>query len=134
MADVWRLSDAVSLAMHSMAYLANHRERWATTHEVAGSFHVSEHHLAKVHQRLAHAGLIEAARGPHGGVRLARPPEQITLMQVYETIEGPVHCNPCALGTPKCGRKACILGGLSQRVYQEVSDYLGGTTLAQLIE
>jgi len=134
MAGLWRISEAASLALHAMAFVAAEPERRATTHEIAAAFGVSEHHLAKVHRRLVRAGLLEASRGPHGGVRLARPPEQITLMQVYQVIEGPPETGPCQLGHPSCGRQACIFGGLVSSVNRQVRDYLEGTTLDRLVE
>ncbi|MHB0879015.1 MAG: RrF2 family transcriptional regulator [Anaerolineae bacterium] len=134
MAEVWRMSDAVSLAIHTMAYLAQQPERHATAHDIARAYGVSEHHLAKVHQRLTRAHLLESVRGPHGGVRLTMPAEEITLLRVYETIEGPIECSPCALGRPACGRKKCVFGDLVRGVQRQVTDYLANTTLAQLVE
>lgn len=134
MADVWRISEAASLGLHTMAYLAQHPERRATTREIAQSLHVSEHHLAKVHQWLARAGLIETVRGPHGGVQLTLAPEQVTLLQVYEAIEGPLRQCSCLLGQPACGRTTCIFGGLVQSLNRQVQEYMGGTTLAQVAE
>lgn len=134
MAGLWRVSDAASLALHAMAFVAAEPERRATTHEIAAAFGVSEHHLAKVNQRLVRAGLLEAARGPHGGVCLARPPQEITLMQVYQVIEGPAETEPCVLGHPTCGRTACIFGDLVGSVNHQVRQYLESTTLDRLAE
>lgn len=134
MADIWRLSDATSLALHAMAFVAADPERRSTTHEIATAFGVSEHHLAKVNRRLVRAGLLQATRGPHGGVQLARPPKQITLMQVYQEIEGPPEAGACQLGRPSCGRKTCILGTLVSSVNHQVREYLENTTLDRLVE
>ena len=112
MSTVLRISEAASLAFHTMALLATEHERPLTTHEIASAFDVSQAHLAKVLQRLAHAGLVRSARGPRGGFTLARPAEGITLLDVYETIEGPLTPSDCLLGSKICGGEACIFGSL----------------------
>mgnify|MGYP000879180062 CR=1 FL=1 len=127
-----RISDAAALALHTMAILARAPDRLISTHEIAEMLDLSENHLAKVRQQLAKAGLVDAVRGPSGGFRLAKPPEEITLMEVYEAIEGPFHPSDCLLGRPACDGRKCVLGGLVQSVNGQVRQYLTETTLAQL--
>lgn len=132
MTNMLRISDAASLAMHTMAVLARDPERMMSTHEIAQSLSVSENHLAKVRQRLAKAGLVDATRGPHGGFRLAGNPRDITLLKVYEAIEGEFRPGNCLLGKPACDGRNCILGGLVETVNTKVLEYLSRTTLADL--
>lgn len=134
MADILKISDATALALHSMVYMAIHPERHSTTAEIAGLFDVSRHHLAKVHQRLTKAGLIRTQRGPSGGSSLTKDPSQITLLDVYEVIEGSMLCKPCLFGKDKCPRTDCVLSTLLPGLAQEVRDYFEKTTLAQLAE
>lgn len=133
MPNLLRISDAASLGLHTMAYLANDPERRVSTHEIAEALGVSENHLAKVRDRLVKAGLVEAVRGPHGGFRPAKPVNGITLLEVYEAVEGPLRPGSCLLGKPLCGRGQCILGDLISSVNHQVIDYLSGTTLDKLI-
>lgn len=126
------ISEAAALAFHAMAILARDPDRLISTHEIAESLAVSENHLAKVRQELARAGLVDAVRGPCGGFKLAKSPGKITLMDVYEAIEGPYHPSDCLLGRPACDGAKCVLGGLVQSVNGQVRAYLSGTTLAQL--
>jgi Rrf2 family protein len=100
MATVLRISDAATLALHTMVLLADRRERPRTAKEIASTFKVSEAHLAKVLQRLAKAGLVLSAPGPHGGFHLRDGAERTTLLQVYEAIEGPMSSTHCLLGVP----------------------------------
>lgn len=134
MSGIWKPSEAAALSLHAMSYLAQDPSRWATTREIAEKFKVSENHLAKVHQRLVKAGLIVAARGPSGGFHLAKDPKDITLLQIYEVIEGPILCESCVFAEPTCGREDCIFGGLLKEVNAQISDYLSKTTLAMLVE
>ena len=132
MAHLLRISEAASLALHTAVYLAACPERLVTTHEVAELLGVSETHLAKVMQRLARVGLVRSVRGPHGGFALTRAGEQISLLEVYEAIEGPLAELRCLLGEPVCHGERCILSGLLATTSRQVHEYLAGTTLAQL--
>jgi len=126
-----RISEAASLGLHSLAVLASGPEEALATNRIALHLGVSEAHLSKVLQRLARAGFVRSIRGPKGGFMLAKPKGQITLLEVYESIEGPVSWNGCLLDAPICGGD-CIFGDLLKDVNGEVKTYLAGTTLAEL--
>jgi Rrf2 family protein len=134
MADIIKISDATALALHSMVHLATDPAGQSTTAEIAEVFDVSRHHLAKVHQRLTKAGLINSNRGPSGGVSLGKKPAQITLLEIYEVMEGSMLCNPCLFGKDTCPRADCVLGVLLPGLARQVREYFDETTLAKLAE
>lgn len=131
-ANVLRISEAASLALHTVVMLAARPDRPVSTPEIASVFRVSEAHLAKVLQRLSRAGLVRSVRGPKGGFFLEREADELTLLDVYEAIEGPLPSSECLLGSPICGGEKCILGELLGSLNREVRDYLAGTTLSDL--
>jgi len=88
MPGVLRISEAASLGMHAMVLLASDRGRVLSAHEVAARLNASEAHLSKVMQRLGRAGLVQSVRGPRGGFSLARSPDAVTLLEVYEAALG----------------------------------------------
>ena len=132
MPEILRFSDAASLAFHAMAYLARTPQDHQTVGHVAGLLQCSEAHLSKVMQRLQRAGLVRSTRGPKGGYRLERPAEDITLLNVFEIVEGPLNGATCLLETPVCQTDACILGDLLIRLNRQIDEYLSQTTLSQL--
>ena len=117
-----------------MAFLASRGEARCTNHDIAEVLHASVHHLAKITQRLARAGLVDSAVGPSGGFRVARPASDIRLLEIYEAIDGPLGEPECLLGEPICDGGECVLGGLVEKVSREVRSYLSETTLADLVE
>lgn len=117
-----------------MVHLAINPGGQSTTAEIADLFDASKHHLAKVHQRLAKAGLIRSHRGPGGGVGLARDPAEITLLEVYEVMEGPMLFHPCLFGKEVCPRVNCALRKLLPGLAEQVRDYFEKTTLAELAQ
>jgi Rrf2 family protein len=130
MAEILKISDAASLGLHAMAYLASVPEgEPASAGEMARQLGVSEAHLAKVMQRLSQAGLTRSKRGPRGGFVLAKRPEEITLLDIYEAIEGPLRQRECLLGRPVC-RSKCILGGLMGELHEKVYSHFSRTLLS----
>jgi Rrf2 family protein len=132
MDNILKISEAASLAMHACTYLAAQNGEKASTKEIAQVFDASEHHLAKVMQRLTKAGLVTPVRGPKGGFMLARAPEKTTLLEVYEAIEGDFWASNCLLSKKVCKGEKCILGGLLKTLNQEVMNYLRNTRLSEL--
>ena len=132
MAGVLRISEAGSLALHAMVILATDPEGLHSAGQVASAMGVSEAHLSKVLQRLARAGLVRSARGPKGGFGLAKGPAEITLLDVYESIDGPLRSETCLLGRPICNGKHCILGRLLVSVNQQVRRKLATARLSEL--
>lgn len=123
-----QFSEAVSLALHSMVLLSKSRTP-LTVKEMAEKTGASFHHLAKVFQRLRKAQLVVSTRGSRGGFTLSRPPERITLLEVYEAIEGPVLERICLLGEQECPFGECIFGGLLGEFAHRFREYLTSHTL-----
>lgn len=134
MAGLVNISEAASLALHTMALLATKPEQCRSTRELAEPFGASGHHLAKVMQQLARVGLVVSTRGPHGGFQLGRSSEEIRLLDIYEAIEGPIEEDCCLFSSPPCHRMACQLGRMVRSAHQQLRASLKKTTLAQLAE
>ena len=132
MSSVLKISEAASLALHSMALLAEDPEQLISTREIASRLHISEAHLSKVLQRLTRAGLAKSVRGPKGGFMVNKPTDQITLLDVYESIEGPIEPTDCLFSTPVCDKVGCILGGILGKVDKQIRAYLLETKLSDL--
>jgi Rrf2 family protein len=121
MAKIWKMSEGAALAIHAAVLLARRLE-------------ASEAHLTKVLQRLARGGVVRGTRGPKGGFRLKRAATEITLLEVYELIEGLIEPGPCAFERPVCRGGQCVLGGLMEKMAVLARDYLGRARLSELTE
>ena len=98
-----------------------------------------EHLVAKLRE----AELVTSTRGAHGGYQLARPPEDIVMLDVVQALEGPIAPMECfheeREGKVLCsheedGGRACATKVLWTRVQGGVTKALAGTTLAELVE
>jgi Rrf2 family protein len=112
-----------------MAVISADPSRRYSTGRLAEILCVSHSHLAKVLQRLVREGLIESLRGPGGGFRLSKPRDEITLLDIFEAIEGPYEPPDCLMHRRTCGEVGCMFGDLvseSNRIFKE---YMSGRTL-----
>ncbi len=133
MNNLIRISDAANLGIHAMAHLAVADPDCAhAVAEIASELGVSEAHLAKVMQRLVRAGLVASRRGPGGGFVLGRPARQITLLEIYESIDGPLGEGGCLLGRKHCLYGGCVFGDLGHRLNRELRDLLSKSNLSNL--
>jgi FeS assembly SUF system regulator len=90
--------------------------------------------VAKLLKPLAQAGLVAAFRGTHGGYRLARPAEDISLIAVVEAMEGPLGMTECSLHGGSCGiEQSCGVRANWRRINDVVADALRGVSLAQML-
>jgi Rrf2 family protein len=76
----------------------------ASCEEIARRQNIPVAFLTKICARLAADGLVQSQRGAKGGVWLARPTHEITLLQVVEAIDGPITFNRCNRRPSECER------------------------------
>ncbi|MBI9044680.1 MAG: Rrf2 family transcriptional regulator [Anaerolineaceae bacterium] len=90
-------------AIRAILYLAEMEpDIRAATSQIAKEKRIPPSFLAKIISQLSIAGLIHTSRGAHGGVSLARPPEEISILDVVESIDGPIHLNECTFTPGSC--------------------------------
>lgn len=99
-------------ALRVLIYLTQKKDDRATITEIADFYQISRNHLVKVVHHLATENFIHTTRGKHGGMRLARSPELISIGDVVRHMEPNfdiVECfnannTTCAV-TPVCALK-----------------------------
>lgn len=88
-----------------MLYLAAHPPEnggFSSIRETAASLGISQTFLAKIVLQLVKDGLLEAVRGAGGGIRLNKAPEDISILEVIQSLEGPDFLTSCLLGLNTC--------------------------------
>ena len=128
MSRFFNISEAASIGIHSMVLIAKSEERLNVT-KISEIMNFSRHHVAKVMQRLAKVGMVESTRGPAGGFVLAMPPDEITLLFIYEAIEGKIVETECPLGYDDCPFNKCLLDTMAENINKAFKEYLATHTL-----
>ena len=89
--------------------------------------------LSKIVQTLAHAGLVRTRRGALGGVALLRAPRRISLRDVIEAVEGPIHLNRCLVRPGLCPRdRFCPVHSVWARIQALVTRELESVCIEEL--
>ncbi|MFZ4549072.1 MAG: RrF2 family transcriptional regulator [Bacteroidales bacterium] len=133
MAKIVSYSEAASIGMHGMVLVARAGET-INVQKIADITGSSRHHVAKVMQRLVKEGFLLSNRGPSGGFKLNIAPENITLLQIYEAIEGQVKVISCPHEKLVCPFDKCIMGTVVNKMTQTFRDHLTANTLADLMD
>ena len=91
-------------------------------------------YLAKRMPGLVAAGLVSSVRGQGGGIRLARPPGAITLLEISEAVEARQWLGRCLLGLANCSdERACPAHEFWKGTRARIEVTLRSTTLADVI-
>src|SRR5438309_7581675 len=86
-----KLTRASSYAIHALAFMAAQKsDRPVASHHIAQARGIPERFLLKVLKPLVSARVLQSVKGPNGGYRLAKAPNEITLLEVLEAVDGPI--------------------------------------------
>ncbi len=123
-------------ALRAMLYLARmSEEQKAATSQIAEEQRIPPSFLAKIVSQLSIAGLIHTSRGARGGVSLARPAGEISVLEVIEAIDGPIALNICTFSQADCPfGSECPLRPLWCDSQDELIDRLRHTNFQQLVQ
>ena len=125
-----KLTRYTDYALRVLLHLAARPERLSSIGEIARTYRISQNHLMKVVHDLRKADFVEAVRGRSGGIRLARPPEQINVGDVVRHTEDGfdlVDCGSCVLAP------ACRLTGVLGEALTAFMRTLDSYTVADLV-
>jgi Rrf2 family protein len=129
------LSNSTGYAISALACLVNPECPTKQVPEIAACSGVPAPYLAKLVQKLAQAGIVECKRGYRGGVRLTRPPNQISVLEISEAIEGERETDRCMLGLDACSdERACPTHAFWKTTREQIRAVLGKTTLAEVFQ
>ena len=125
MAKMFNISEAATLGLHTVVLLAEDPDKMLSINDIVEKIPASKAHLSKVLQRLGKVGIVKSTRGPKGGFILGKKPEEVTLLEVYESIDGPISNDDCLFDDPVCDGN-CILDefleNLNKQIYQTLQE------------
>jgi Rrf2 family nitric oxide-sensitive transcriptional repressor len=131
-----RLTLYTDYSLRVLLYLAHRKDRLVTISELADFYKISRNHLVKVVHKLGIDGYITTIRGKKGGLRLARPPEEIVIGDVVRHTEPDFEFLECF--NPE--RDQCVITShcaLKGVLFQAQANFLGmldSYTLADTIK
>jgi len=103
-----KLTRAAEYAIRCVLYLSKHPFGLVVSRrEIAEAMSIPTAFLGKIAQSLAKAGVVVVRQGALGGIELALPPREISLLMVVEAVDGEILVNECLSRPQDCERSAC---------------------------
>ncbi|HEV7281520.1 MAG TPA: Rrf2 family transcriptional regulator [Pirellulaceae bacterium] len=122
-------------AIKAMIYLAERDElrgrAMAPCHQIAEAGDMPERFLLQILRALANAGLLRSSRGIEGGFGLARRPEEVSLLEILEAVEGPADFTPALRPYFAGENRERTMANLEETCH-ELTDALARRSLADL--
>ena len=102
--------------------------------DIAQSQQISEKYISRLVISLRRAKLVRSVRGINGGFHLAKAPEQITLLEILETMEGPISVVDCVRSPEKCKRQSlCPARDIWQKLNDGIRELTAQITLDDIL-
>lgn len=130
------LSQTAEYALRAVLTLAAQPEgRPLGAGRLAAFLDIPKNYLSKTLHQLARAGVLESNRGKLGGFRLARPANQITLLEVVALFDDLTGRRICLLGRPVCSDQTpCAAHRRWKAVTERTATFFRETTVADLMK
>lgn len=128
-----KVNQASAYALHALMYMVRHMTQLPVTCKViAKAEGIPAGYLSKVLQQLARAGFVRSVKGQERGYIFARPPEEISLLQLFESLEGEPMFDDCPLKHCACGgtQENCRIFSRWVTATRQFKELLQETTVA----
>jgi len=134
------LSNTCKYAIRSVIYLAINANdgNKIGIKKIAEDLEIPTPFLGKILQSLARQKLLSSTKGPHGGFGMGKKPEEITLMNIVEIVDGMDMFENCLIGMRPCktgtnNQPPCPVHNQFAGIRQSIYDLFNDKTIGQLI-
>ena len=117
------ISEAATIAIHSLALIARSKSGM-NARKLAEVTKFSKNHLAKILHILVRHNFLDSVRGPNGGFKLKPDAATVSLLDIYQVIEGELSQFECAVTCSNCYFDVCIFGNFPQKFTGDFKNYL----------
>ncbi len=133
MSKIVSISEAASIAIHVMVVIARSGNTNMNVNRLSDLTGASKNHIAKVMQRLVRLNFVKSTRGPAGGFVLNMPASEISLLSIYESVEGPMEMPDCPFDNKICPFHTCLMNGIVHKLTDEIHDYFKDQKLSNML-
>ena len=128
MPKVINFSNAMTIGMHSLIILSREHKPMNAI-QLADRIGSTKFHVAKVLQRLVKDKMLSSMRGPTGGFNLTKEPSEITVFDIYKSIEGEIDYDECTHTNPITPVDKCIRETIVKKMTEDFVDYMKDHTV-----
>jgi Rrf2 family protein len=135
MLKLTKKADYGLIALKHLATVGRRQAAAASAKEIADRYHIPLPLLSKILQQLSRNGFLASAQGTHGGYRLAREAQRITVLEVIRSIDGPIILTSCFTEHKECDQSAqCTVREPLRRVHESILSLLDSISIADLMD
>ena len=127
------LPKTAEYALRAVACLGSHSGVSVSADILAKETQVPRRYLTRVLQDLASHGLVHSRPGPGGGYELGKQSDEITILDVINTVSPIERIKRCPLGL-QSHHKLCPLHAELDRAYARTEAAFAGVTIRDLVE
>lgn len=131
------LSGTAEYALRATLYIAQQDEAGGLVRsdQIAEAIGLPRNYLSKILHTLARAGILTSTRGPLGGFRLAKDPEELVLSRIIEPFDPLKPGRSCILGRPECSDvNPCPAHDRWKGISEQMDRFFRGTTVGDLLK
>ena len=129
------INKMVKYGLLTMAYIAkNSKDGFVKTSSMSKEYGIPEMYLTRVTLSLARANLLRSKRGPRGGYTLSRPAQEISMLEIIETLEGSLDKTMEITQYTKHAPFIVNMETICKDAVAKAKDILQKTKLSQMIE
>ena len=127
-----KLSTRGKYGLYAMYYLAAHAgEGPLPLQSISTMGGVPKQYLEQLLGNLRRAGLVSTVRGAQGGYQIAAAPENVTLRDIIDAVEGPIELSECASADNTSG--TCPVRWVWQHVTDSINSELEKIKLSDML-
>lgn len=128
-----KLSTKIRYALRLMIYLAKNQGNTIYLKDIAEDEKISFKYLEQIIPYLKSSGLVISRRGAKGGYTLAKKPSEISVKDIFQSIEGPIALSDCVINPEICDRTStCHTKKLWEKLNKQLLTTLEAITLEDL--
>lgn len=111
------------------------QEHLVSLNQVAARRCLSEKYLERIMKQLKTEGIVLSFRGANGGYCLSKCPEEITVKEVLDAVEGELAPVACLVQDSDCGMDCnqCVTRGLWGELWEKITEVTEHVTIGQII-
>ncbi len=131
-----RITRAGEYAVRCVLYMSDREKNLIISRkEISKEMDIPDQFLGKIAQQLARAGFIEIVQGAKGGYRLLKNPEEITLLDVVESVSGEIFLNDCIMNPDSCTKSSvCSVHAVWEEAREQLRKTLRNATFDKLLK
>ncbi|MCC6866220.1 MAG: Rrf2 family transcriptional regulator [Ignavibacteria bacterium] len=134
---MFKLSKKVEYGLIAVKHMALPGEECTSSAKViAEKYKIPYELLSKILQKLKKEGILNSVQGTRGGYILTKKPEELTLAEIFNAIEGNTYILDCGKhgDSETCSiYETCILSSPLKKIQRQINSYFNSTTLSEIV-